>query len=300
MYDLIKNPNTNRYVSIHGNLGRSILRNYLYTSHIGGGTLGNVKAATTATVKNLGAKAAAATGKLRDGAVKGLNVDVKKNIKEIIQSGVKLIEQSDFQNLKNSIIDNVTYQLFLVMSNLISVSLDTDLKKYQQGTKSQTELKEKVAMVEASLMDVVNYWTNFNEQLMFYGTRLKDVYTELKSNNDNEINKKIKKNKNALGMIYYFNYLQKILSLFANIKEKINIYQNYNDKMRPLPWKNIDQLLENARIILRKQIMLSSALYGIDVLMEAYDPNVDEDQKNLELINSVVNIQPAKARIQVK
>jgi len=113
-----------------------------------------------------------------------------------------------------------------------------------------------------------------------------------------------------LMMIYIFNYLPKMLSLFANIKEKINIYQNDNndsiktetswaknradlseEEVEFYKWE-IDQSLENALSILREQTMLRSNLLGLNQLMEAYDPNVAEDQKNLKLIKSVVDIQP--------
>ena len=41
MYDKIKNPITNRYVSINGVLGKKILKNYLNTLSVQTGGFGN-------------------------------------------------------------------------------------------------------------------------------------------------------------------------------------------------------------------------------------------------------------------
>jgi len=242
--------------------------------------------------------------KLRDGAVKAL--DVKNNIEEIKQ----FIEESkeyDLKKLRGIIINEVNYNVALLNFKMISVSVDTGLNDWQQGTKSQTKLKEKVDRLKHYLEDISKYWINLTHELMFYEERLKyDIDIDLLNNT----NKKIKENKNALMMIYIFNYLPKMLSLFANIKEKINIYQNDNndsiktetswaknradlseEEVEFYKWE-IDQSLENALSILREQTMLRSNLLGLNQLMEAYDPNVAEDQKNLKLIKSVVDIQP--------
>ena len=344
MYDLIKNPNTNRYVNIHSNLGRSILRNYLYTFQIGGGklekaieataaTTAKATAATTAKAGNLGAAARDLGGKARDMAAVAIgklrDVDVKKNIKEIIQSGVKLIEES-----KNSGINyvdmhvdvrNISSSMFNHDLNIISNSLDNDLEIFlhatcasnlkapRSGAGAQKKLKEVIDTLLLYLSKMSDLWMNLTDYLMKYGANLKDVYTKLekKQTEWSEIDKKIKENNNASMMLYIFDYLRNILSLFANIKEKINKYHRYNNDstMGSYPWalvnasspkeiesvammrREIEQALENGLKILQSNRTLRDTLDGYYPLSKALERDHKYDMY-FDLFNSVVDIQP--------
>jgi len=323
MYDLIKNPNTNRYVSIHSNLGRSVLRNYLYTFQIGGGTLTKVKEATVATAK--------ATAKATVATVKAAKLPVKPSITKVSTALTRFKDETKEMAKNLPLIDLMT-KLSTTYTGLKEDTLlhQNDKIVFISDTNEKLWKKSSHLFMAACVISlIINYSAleMWKEGFIYINKNSFDLtfsHRIIRKHDNNQVLKII--------AMYYL--LRELLYLFATIRDSITKYkehathritvlqknldsslnENYNeDMMKKIEKENIKDIKEiiiNQRMIIELdralELIKSLPIFDVETnenlatINDLHDSEKDDDKKIRSLIKSVHGVQPFTAKFEEK
>ena len=339
MYDLIKNPNTNRYVSIHSNLGRSVLRNYLYTSQIGGDKLSekikNAASAVTGAPKKLSTKMNQAASTVT-GAPKKLStkmnqaastvIDTHNKIKEGVSNSLgKLTENvlNKKRDFYNKVADNTQEKLNKARKELTEEVVKWNNKKNQEQF-NLTQFTIVVLKIMALNLIVVAIWKEAFVNVNFYAYMLTYSYKILNIDTIDDNDKiKLQNNDNALMIVAIYIVLLEMLNLFNVIQESLRNYKEhaegiikkYQNRMETADptlkhdykQKNFDKIATDMKFIQKMILEMDGGLAiieslpavkskGVDILLEAYDKDTENNNGIKKLISSVNGISPFNAK----
>jgi len=317
MYDLIKNPNTNRYISINSNLGRSILRNYLYTSQTGGllvpgvGLLGLItKEDIIKLITN------SKTEEVLETFSKKINtVDITKEVDDAIEIMNQKMEK--VTEISKKIILKIKIELFTKFTETLATAISDVSDKINEWEIQNTEEKfHNIALAIKILGNAaIVIWKEAYLKLNTYGYLLR--YIDIKLTNKNIPKKEIenyKKNDNVVKMIAICTVLRDMLNLFAVIIKHVIIYENKTKQKAEELQKEMASLViqedvnikgNKLNLIQKTNIELNEILASVKAL-PSVKPNTgvsalklcSDDKFIIKLIDQIIDMSPCNPELK--